>query len=562
MGIFVSQETRTPVRTRELFGPEQMKTLSSFQLLSPEVASRIYFSFGENSNTMSADLFSSTSEGSPGSRPTFRCSQRKRLNLLLERDTSFTVCPDLPRTPVGKLLGDSANLSILSGGTPKRCLDLSNLSNGEMSATQLTTSADLDETGREKRDHLDSSGPQEIQLTGMNQHQHLMKYSSAHLLCSTPNTLDHDHRKKDAMCSSLANKENKNTLKPLEWRAPRKLRFQKRPVGPYVSPLSLLDNGNFMESEMKDLGSPITTVPKLDKNPEQVEDQAEEISDELMEFSLDGQEEAKAFLNRSCLYHSPSMPENLNRPRLKQEVKFKDNLIPNQVKNCGSSHEMLRKGLGLKKTVSLCDVNMTQMLEEDSNQGHLTGDFSRVCVLPTVSGRHQDLKYINPETVAALLWGKYQSLIEKFYIIDCRYPYEYLGGHIRGALNLYIQEELHNFFLKKPIVALDTQKRIIIVFHCEFSSERGPRMCRSLREEDRALNQYPALYYPELYILRGGYRDFFPEYTELCEPQNYCPMHHQDHKAELLRCRSQSKAWEVERQVQEQIALLVKNGSL
>lgn len=86
-------------------------------------------------------------------------------------------------------------------------------------------------------------------------------------------------------------------------------------------------------------------------------------------------------------------------------------------------------------------------------------------------------------------------------------------------------------------------------------------MCRSLRQEDRALNQYPALYYPELYILKGGYRDFFPEYTELCEPQSYCPMHHQDHKAELLRCRSQSKAWEGERQLQEQIALLVKDVS-
>ncbi|XP_058135331.1 M-phase inducer phosphatase 3 isoform X3 [Dasypus novemcinctus] len=456
---------------------------------------------------MSADLFSSTiEEGSLGSRPTFRCSRRKKLNLLLEKDTSFTICPDLPRTPMDKPHGDSTNLSILSGGTPKRCLDLSNLSSGEMSATQITTSADFDETG-----HLDSSGHQEIQLAGVN-HQHLMKNSPAQLLCSTPNALDHDHRKKNALCNSLANKENENnTLKPLEWRAPRSLKFQKRPRGPYVSPLSLLDNENLVESEMKDLGSPITIVPKLNKNPEQGEDQAEEISDGLMEFSLDDQEEAK--------------------------------------------------GLDLKKTVSPCDINIPQMLEEDSNQGHLIGDFSKVCVLPTVSGKHQDLKYVNPETVAALLWGKFQGLIEKFYIIDCRYPYEYLGGHIQGALNLYIQEELYDFFLKKPIVPLDTQKRIVIVFHCEFSSERGPRMCRSLREEDRALNQYPALYYPELYILKGGYRDFFPDYTDLCEPQSYCPMYHQDHKAELLKCRSQSKAWEVERQLQDQIALLVKNAS-
>ncbi|XP_053769077.1 M-phase inducer phosphatase 3 isoform X5 [Desmodus rotundus] len=359
---------------------------------------------------MSAELSSSTrEEGSPDTGPSFRSHQRKILNLLLERDTSFTTCPDLPRTPVNRLCGDSANLSILSGGTPKRCLDLSNLSSGEMSATQLTTPTDLDGTDRVKGGPLDSSGPQEIQSARMNHHQRLTKCSPAQLLCSTPNALDHGNRKMDAICTSSTNKGN--------------------------------------------------------------------------------------------------------------------------------------------------------VLEEDSNQGYLTGDFSKVCALPTVSGRHQDLKYINPETVAALLLGKFQDLIEKFYVIDCRYPYEYLGGHIQGALNLYSQEELYNFFLKTPIVPLDDQKRIIIVFHCEFSSERGPRMCRSLREEDRALNQYPALYYPELYILKGGYRDFFLEYMVLCEPQSYCPMYHQDHKEELLKCRSQSKAWEGERQLQEQIALLVKDVS-
>ncbi|XP_037003532.2 M-phase inducer phosphatase 3 isoform X6 [Artibeus jamaicensis] len=374
---------------------------------------------------MSAELNSSTrEEGSPGTGPSFRSHQRMILNLLLERDTSFTTCPDVPRTPVNSLFGYSANLSILSGETPKRCLDLSSLSSGEMSATQLTTPTDLDGTDRVKAGPLDSSGPQEIQSAWMNHHQCLIKCSPAQLLCSTPNALDHGNRKIDAICTSSTNKGN--------------------------------DNGNLVESEMKYLGSPITTISKLDKNPNLEKDQAEEISDELMEFSLEDQEEVK---------------------------------------------------------------------------------------------------------VAALLLGKFQGLIEKFYIIDCRYPYEYLGGHIQGALNLYSQEELYNFFLKMPIVPLDAQKRIIILFHCEFSSERGPRMCRSLREEDRALNQYPALYYPELYILKGGYRDFFLEYMVLCEPQSYCPMHHQDHKEELLKCRNQSKAWEGERQLQEQIALLVKDVS-
>lgn len=39
----------------------------------------------------------------------------------------------------------------------------------------------------------------------------------------------------------------------------------------------------------------------------------------------------------------------------------------------------------------------------------------------------------------------------------------------------------------------------------------GPR-CRFIRERDRATNDYPSLHYPEMYILKGGYKDFFPQH--------------------------------------------------
>lgn len=35
-------------------------------------------------------------------------------------------------------------------------------------------------------------------------------------------------------------------------------------------------------------------------------------------------------------------------------------------------------------------------------------------------------------------------------------------------------------------------------------------MCRYVRERDRFVNEYPNLHYPELYILKGGYKEFFP----------------------------------------------------
>ncbi|XP_027712338.1 M-phase inducer phosphatase 3 [Vombatus ursinus] len=436
-------------------------------------------------------------------RSCFRSNCREKLNLLLEKDASFSFCSELPKTPSSKFLVDSGNLSSLTGATPKRCLDLSNSSIEETAAIQLATSPDLDETG-----NLASLGPQEVHLAEMDHPQHIRKCIPAQMLCSTPSALGFFCQKTSTTGSYSSDKENESSFLEHPTRPTLgSFRLGERSKRPLLSPLLRVDNGNSVEGEMNDLGSPITRILLHQDGQEGC---AGETSLELMEVFLE-----------------------------EQEAKESD----------------------LKKTVSLCDVNALQILGENSDQRQLIGDFTKVCVLPTVTGKHQDLKYINPESVAALLWGQLQDLIEKFYVIDCRYPYEYQGGHIQGALNLHSQEELHNFFLKKPFIPSSAQKRVVIVFHCEFSSERGPRMCRYLREEDRALNKYPALYYPELYILKGGYRDFFLEYVELCEPQSYCPMHHQDYKAELLKCQSQSKAWTEERQLRGQIACLVKDGN-
>ncbi|XP_045718468.1 M-phase inducer phosphatase 1 isoform X4 [Mirounga angustirostris] len=144
----------------------------------------------------------------------------------------------------------------------------------------------------------------------------------------------------------------------------------------------------------------------------------------------------------------------------------------------------------------------------DNDPRDLIGDFSKGYLFHTVAGKHQDLKYISPEIMASVLNGKFANLIKEFVIIDCRYPYEYEGGHIKGAVNLHMEEEVEDFLLKKPIVPTDG-KRVIVVFHCEFSSERGPRMCRYVRERDRLGNEYPKLHYPELYVLKGGYKEFF-----------------------------------------------------
>jgi M-phase inducer tyrosine phosphatase len=48
---------------------------------------------------------------------------------------------------------------------------------------------------------------------------------------------------------------------------------------------------------------------------------------------------------------------------------------------------------------------------------------------------------------------------------------------------------------------------------------------------DRAVNdfRYPALTYPEVYILEGGYSSFFSIHRERCFPQNYVEMGAKEH---------------------------------
>jgi rhodanese-related sulfurtransferase len=114
----------------------------------------------------------------------------------------------------------------------------------------------------------------------------------------------------------------------------------------------------------------------------------------------------------------------------------------------------------------------------------------------------------------------------KLLIIDCRFDYEFQGGHIKNALNINTPQDLEDYFLKNKakIEELMAQK-VAIIFHCEFSQKRGPKLFRTLRELDRNLNidNYPQMFFPEMYILEGGYKDFQAQFPGLCEG-SYQPM--------------------------------------
>lgn len=271
------------------------------------------------------------------------------------------------------------------------------------------------------------------------------------------------------------------------------------------------------------------------------------------------------------LFRSPSMPSpvssrlSVKRPDCPGDentpvrVKRRRSLAGTQVTTVEQNPESPRMGCSLlQRSKSFCQTDIEKLLDSEGGSNELIGDFTKPFVLPTVDGKHQDLKYINADTMVAALSGHFNHLVERVIVIDCRYPYEFEGGHIKGALNLHQEDQVEDFLFKTAIVPSCPEKRFVIIFHCEFSSERGPRMCRFVRERDRALNEYPHLHYPELYILKGGYKDFFPHFQSQCEPQSYRPMHHEDFKEDLRKFRLKSRTWAGERSKRDMYSRLKK----
>jgi M-phase inducer tyrosine phosphatase len=155
-----------------------------------------------------------------------------------------------------------------------------------------------------------------------------------------------------------------------------------------------------------------------------------------------------------------------------------------------------------------------------------------------------------------LLDGNYDSQIADYHVVDCRFDYEYNGGHIFGAVNINTTNGVEEFLLgsastkPKQSVSGDPAKKTVVVFHCEFSVKRAPtlyvvlsfslwfplimktfRSAKHLRSKDRAMNNhvYPRIHYPEVYILEGGYCQYFKRSANRCEPSAYVTMDDPNH---------------------------------
>ncbi|WFC98443.1 protein-tyrosine-phosphatase [Malassezia yamatoensis] len=162
--------------------------------------------------------------------------------------------------------------------------------------------------------------------------------------------------------------------------------------------------------------------------------------------------------------------------------------------------------------------------------------------LPCFSVKSDGLMRVTSDTVSDLLQGKFNDRVSGFQIVDCRFEYEYEGGHIQGAKNLSTVEQVQQYFLtpgqglhrERPLPHrtqsgtcndLGDKRKFLLIFHCEFSWKRGPSMALALRSADRSMaSDYPRCHFPDVYVLQGGYAEFFRTHPQLCCPQDYVTM--------------------------------------
>lgn len=91
----------------------------------------------------------------------------------------------------------------------------------------------------------------------------------------------------------------------------------------------------------------------------------------------------------------------------------------------------------------------------------------------------------------SLISGQYTDKIKRYHIIDCRFDYEYAGGHIAGAINVKSMDALDELLLQEatgvyqdgmdlPVPSrsgeLEDGEQVVLVFHCEFSAKRAPTL--------------------------------------------------------------------------------------
>lgn len=186
--------------------------------------------------------------------------------------------------------------------------------------------------------------------------------------------------------------------------------------------------------------------------------------------------------------------------------------------NLNASTSMMFNKNDLVKMSEFGNSNMT--LSEGKSQSQLESDgdvdqaLKKIIHLPVTNTKleyNQDgIALINSNELVNLIIENEKTRNNDLVIIDCRFPREFNEGHIINSLNIYDFDGLFEFL--KHVLMSDRSKitQFKIVFYCEFSQYRSPKLSKFVRKLDRLVNikYWPYLIYPDLFILNGGIYKF------------------------------------------------------
>ncbi|PRT56151.1 M-phase inducer phosphatase [Wickerhamiella sorbophila] len=253
--------------------------------------------------------------------------------------------------------------------------------------------------------------------------------------------------------------------------------------------------------------------------------------------SYDGSSLEDTFDKHSFLSGEDMKPATTLRSTFERALAASTGCPPAKVRRTQSMFQSTEQFLSQQMSPS-SPVPLPPLINSSSVEDELSEEATSIlgqpgCEIETFTVKQDQFRRIKRETLCELLDGKYKHIYGRVLVIDCRFEYEYEGGHIAGAINISSKTRLLQELLSDvQRIKGGSNEQTLLVFHCEYSAYRGPLMASRLRQLDREINliHYPKLHYPDIVILDGGYSQFYQLHHTRCEPQNYVGMNDDIHR--------------------------------
>ena len=151
--------------------------------------------------------------------------------------------------------------------------------------------------------------------------------------------------------------------------------------------------------------------------------------------------------------------------------------LAGHVRKCSAPSQRPRKQF--RRSLSMVDNPADIIKEHESNFSIDLDPIKDVddipqLQLPYFKTEEESLPRISKDTMIDVLDGKYDQSYKRAIIVDCRFEYEYEGGHIDGAINFNNKEELATRLFETD--DLESSNKSLLILHCEYSAHRAPIM--------------------------------------------------------------------------------------